>query len=200
MVEKMEDIIRRLILESIQVKHAFLEKSVEDVAKAANIIIDALKDGKKVLFFGNGGSAADAQHLAGEFVNRFLYDRPALPGIALTTDSSVLTCIANDSDYRFIFSRQIEAIGKAGDVAIGISTSGSSPNVVEGMKRAKEMAISTIAFIGSRRGAVADHSDIVISVPSPNTPRIQEAHIMAGHIICQLVEDVIFPKAERGCG
>jgi D-sedoheptulose 7-phosphate isomerase len=171
-----------------------LDEKLEDITMSAEIIIEALKNKKKVLFFGNGGSAADAQHLAAEFINRFLFDRPALPAIALTTDTSVLSSIANDSDYRFIFSRQIEALGYEGDVAIGISTSGTSPNVVEGLEKAKIMGMKTIAFIGGKAGDLRDKVDIIISVPSTCTPRIQEAHIMLGHIICQLVEEGMFPK------
>lgn len=188
----MEDLIRGFIAESIEVKEKILHDGVDNIMDATIMIINALKAGKKVLIFGNGGSAADAQHLAAEFVNRFLFDRPALPSIALTTDTSVLTSISNDSAYKFIFSRQVEALGEKGDVAIGISTSGSSGNVVEGLRAAKEVGLSTIALIGGKSGSVEEFSDVVIGVPSVCTPRIQESHIMIGHIICQLVEEGIF--------
>ncbi len=191
----MEALVREFIKESIEVKHRFLDEGIGLIAEAAIMITDSFKKQKKALIFGNGGSAADAQHLAAEFVNRFLFDRPALPGIALTTDTSVLTSISNDSDYKFIFSRQIEALGQRGDVAIGISTSGASPNVVEALKKAKEMGLSTIAFIGDKKGDAEKYSDVVIRVPSDSTPRIQEVHIMIGHIICQLVEETMFPKS-----
>jgi len=199
MEKKIEFLVKDIVQESIKVKQTILKENLEDIIKATKIITKALRSKKKVLFFGNGGSAADAQHLAAEFVNRFLFNRPALPGIALTTDTSVLTSIANDSHYRLIFSRQIEAFGHEGDVAIGISTSGTSPNVVEGLEKAKKMGISTIALVGGKAGNLLDQVDIVISVPSTSTPRIQEAHIMLGHIICQLVEECMFsrPLMER---
>lgn len=192
MKKKGEDFVRQIIKESIRVKQNLLEGNLEDIVRVAEIIKEAIKNKKKILFFGNGGSAADAQHLTAEFVNRFLFDRPALPAISLTTDTSVLTSITNDSDYRFIFSRQVEALGHEGDVAIGISTSGTSPNVVEGLEKARIMGMKTVAFIGEKEGNLRESVDIIISVPSTCTPRIQEAHIMLGHIICQLVEEGIF--------
>jgi D-sedoheptulose 7-phosphate isomerase len=192
MKNKIDDFIRDIIQESIRIKQAILDEKLEDIIRATEIIIGAFKNKRKVLFFGNGGSASDAQHLAAEFINRFLFDRPALPAIALTTDTSVLTSIANDSDYRFIFSRQIEALGDKGDVAIGITTSGTSSNVVEGLEKARIMGMKTVAFIGGKAGDLGEKVDIIISVPSTSTPRIQEAHIMLGHIICQLVEEGMF--------
>lgn len=194
MENRIKDFVRDIIQDGIRIKQAILDDNLEDIIRATEIIIEALKSKKKVLLFGNGGSAADAQHLTAEFVNRFLFDRAALPAIALTTDTSVLTSIANDSDYRLIFSRQIEALGNKGDVAIGISTSGTSPNVLEGLEKAKVMGMKTVAFTGDRKGDLGDKVDIIISVPSTCTPRIQEAHIMLGHIICQLVEEGMFPK------
>ncbi|MGA1864177.1 MAG: SIS domain-containing protein [bacterium] len=194
MENRTEVFIRDIIQENIRINKSILDEKLKFIIRATDIILGALKNKKKVLFFGNGGSAADAQHLAAEFINRFLFDRPALPAIALTTDTSVLTSIANDSDYRFIFSRQIEALGDEGDVAIGISTSGSSPNVLEGLEKARTKGMKTIAFIGGREGDLLDKFDVIISVPSTCTPRIQEAHIMLGHIICKLVEEGMFPK------
>ena len=197
MGKDIETLVKEIIQESIRVKQVILNEKTEDVVRATEMIALAVMKRKKVLFFGNGGSAADAQHLAAEFVNRFLFDRPALPGIALTTDSSVLTSIANDSNYDFIFSRQIEALGESGDVAIGISTSGTSVNVLKGLKKARDMGLSTIALIGGKEGVSLEGVDLVISVPSTSTPRIQEAHIMLGHIICQLVEERVFSRVEK---
>ncbi|MGA1840325.1 MAG: SIS domain-containing protein [bacterium] len=194
MVNRIEVLIRDIIQENIRINKLILDEKLEFIIRVTDIILGALKNKKKVLFFGNGGSAADAQHLAAEFVNRFLFDRPSLPAIALTTDTSVLTSIANDSDYRFIFSRQIEALGDEGDVAIGISTSGTSPNVLEALEKARTKGMKTIAFIGGRKGDLLDRVDVIISVPSTDIPRIQEAHIMLGHIICHLVEEGMFPK------
>ncbi|MGA1867149.1 MAG: SIS domain-containing protein [bacterium] len=195
MNEKKEK-IASLLEESISVKRKLLESGIEPVCRAVEIIVDSLKAGGKVLLFGNGGSAADAQHLAAEFVNRFLIERKALPAIAITTDSSILTCIGNDRDYNEIFSRQIEALGTPGDVAFGITTSGRSPNVIHALERAKEKGLSTISLIGENMGSIEHCSDVVIKVPSSHTPRIQEAHITIGHIICHLAEEELFKPNE----
>jgi D-sedoheptulose 7-phosphate isomerase len=144
---------------------------------------------------GNGGSAADAQHWAGELVSRFHYDRPGLPAIALTTDSSILTAIGNDYGYERVFARQVEALGVAGDVLIAISTSGNSPNVVAALEAARGRGIATIGFSGETRGAMAALSDICIHIPSRSTPRIQEGHEVLGHAICAMIEAAIFPRA-----
>ena len=182
---------------SIEAKQAFLQFNLDQFERVVTEIVKALQGGKKVLLFGNGGSAADAQHLAAEFVNRFLYDRGALAAIALTTDSSVITSISNDYAYDQIFSRQIEALGKEGDVAIGISTNGNSPNVLLGLQKAREMGLYTIALSGGAGGKMKNAAEISLIVPSQETPRIQEVHITIGHIICELVEEALFPK-ERG--
>ena len=172
---------------------AFFETETGAVEAAAAAMIGALRAGRTLFFFGNGGSAADAQHLAAEFVNRFAADRRALPAIALTTDSSVLTSIGNDSDFSRIFARQVEALGRTGDVAIGISTSGRSPNVVEGLRAARAGGLVTIGFTGEAGGPMRDLCRHVLAVPCRTTARIQEVHILAGHILCQLVDDALFP-------
>ncbi len=177
--------------ESAEVKLQMAKESIDQILQAADIIQRALKAGKKLLIFGNGGSAADAQHIASEFVNRFMAERKAIAAIALTTDSSIITSIANDSSYSEIFSRQIEALGSKGDVAIGITTSGKSANVLKAIETAKAMEIKTIAFAGGSTSKLSKITDHIISVPSASTQRIQEAHITVAHIICELVEKSI---------
>ncbi|MCL6583443.1 MAG: D-sedoheptulose 7-phosphate isomerase [bacterium] len=191
---EVQDQLVKIFYRSIEAKEAFLKSNLELVETVVLRLVLSLQSGGKVLLFGNGGSAADAQHLAAEFVNRFLYDRPALPAIALTTDSSVLTSISNDADYSQIFSRQIEALGKAGDVAIGISTSGNSPNVLLGLQKGKQMGLYTVAFSGGDGGKIKTAADVCLTVPCREVPRIQEVHITLGHAICELVEAAIFPK------
>jgi len=193
---EVQDKLVKIFYRSIEAKEAFLKSNLELVETVVLRLVLSLQSGGKVLLFGNGGSAADAQHLAAEFVNRFLYDRPALPAIALTTDSSVLTSISNDADYSQIFSRQIEALGKAGDVAIGISTSGNSPNVLLGLQKGKQMGLYTVAFSGGDGGKIKTAADVCLTVPCREVPRIQEVHITLGHAICELVEAAIFPKRD----
>jgi len=159
------------------------------VQEAANLCINALKDGKKVLLCGNGGSAADAQHIAAELSGRFKKERISLAGIALTTDTSALTAIGNDYGYEFVFSRQLEGIGRSGDILIAISTSGNSKNVLNAMDSAKKMGIKTITLTGKTGGEMAKKGDINIIIPSDDTPRIQEMHIMVGHMICALIDE-----------
>ena len=190
----MEDKIRRILDESGRLSVLCARQLTERIASIAAVFSQTLRKGHKILLFGNGGSAADAQHLAGELVNRFLYDRPPLAAIALTVDTSVLTCIANDSDYSLIFSRQIEALGKAGDLALGLSTSGNSPNVLKGLEAAHKLGLTTVGFSGGSGGKLVEAVDYSLVVPSTITPRIQEAHITIGHIICQLVEEELFPR------
>jgi D-sedoheptulose 7-phosphate isomerase len=158
------------------------------------LISHTFEVGNKLFFFGNGGSAADAQHLAAEFVNRYVMDRPPLPAIALTTDASILTSVSNDFAFNEIFAKQIRALGKEKDVAIGITTSGNSPNVVKAFEVAKEMGIKTIALTGNDGGIVGKMADFPLIVPSTSTPRIQEAHILIGHILCEMVEHYLFFK------
>jgi D-sedoheptulose 7-phosphate isomerase len=164
---------------------------VETISIIAEAIIRAYQAGKKVLLFGNGGSAADAQHIACELAGKFYLDRTPLPAIALTTNTSSLTAIGNDYGYEEVFSRQLKALVKEGDIVIGISTSGNSPNVLRGVEEAKRLRATTIAFTG-RGGKLKELADYVLSVPSLDSPRIQEAHITAGHIICYLVEQALF--------
>ncbi len=170
----------------------FLESSGA-IQKVAESFIAALTARRTVFFFGNGGSAADAQHLAAEFVNRFEIDRPGLPALALTTDTSVLTSIGNDAAFSRIFARQIEALGRSGDVAVGISTSGRSPNVLEGLRAARDRGLVTIGFTGGRVGPMKDLCHHLLAVPCEQTARIQEIHILAGHILCSLVDDALVP-------
>lgn len=163
------------------------------IIAAAKAMSDCLRAGSKLLFFGNGGSAADAQHLAAEFVGRFVLERRGLPAVALTTDSSILTAVGNDYGFDRIFSRQIEALGQAGDVAIGLSTSGNSPNVVAALQQARRQNLKTIGLAGRDGGQLRHCSDIPLVVASPNTARVQECHITIGHLLCELVEDDLFP-------
>lgn len=182
------------IKNSIAAKEIVLKSQLENIEKASKSIIGALKDGKKLLIFGNGGSAADSQHMAAELVGRFRMERKALPAIALTTNTSTLTAIANDYGYDVVFSRQIEALGVKGDVALGISTSGNSKNVIEALKKARSIGLKTIALSGGDGGNMKKESDISIIVASKDTPRVQESHIMIAHIICAIVEDGMFGR------
>jgi len=185
--------IERLMAESLAVKQDLIRYYLGAIAKVVDSTLEALQRGNLILLCGNGGSAADAQHLAAEFINRFLLDRAALPAIALTTDTSVLTSIGNDSDFSQVFARQVEALGKAGDIFYAISTSGNSDNVIEAVKVARKRGIETVAFTGGDGGKLAPLCDLTLIVPSRSTPRIQEAHITIGHIICQIVEERLFP-------
>ncbi|RLA76473.1 MAG: D-sedoheptulose 7-phosphate isomerase [Epsilonproteobacteria bacterium] len=160
-----------------------------DIEKASIIVVEALKNGNKILLCGNGGSAADAQHIAAELTGRYKTERKGLPGIALTTDSSALTAIGNDYGYDRVFDRQVEALANSGDVIIGISTSGNSKNIVSALKLGQEMKCKTIGFTGRDGGAMNDVCDINLIVPSDNTPRIQEMHILFGHTICQIIDN-----------
>lgn len=185
--------IEQHISASIETKQALLSSPGvnESIANAANITLDAYRNGRKIIIAGNGGSAADAQHIAAEFVSRFEFDRPGLPAMALTTDTSILTAIGNDYGFERLFSRQIEANGQTGDVFVGISTSGNSPNILSAFKTAKEHGLRTIGLAGVG-GQIQEACDICISVPSSHTPRIQESHILIGHIICAYVEEEMF--------
>jgi D-sedoheptulose 7-phosphate isomerase len=162
------------------------------VEKAAAACIQCLRAGGKVLFAGNGGSAADAQHMAGEFVSRFAFDRPGLPAIALTTDTSILTAIGNDYGYEQLFARQVQAHGNKGDVFIGYSTSGKSPNILRAFETARTRGLTCIGLAGNRGGAMRELCDILLEVPSRDTPKIQEGHLVLGHIVCGLVETTLF--------
>lgn len=168
------------------------EKLHSDIELVTNVCINALKKGKKIMFCGNGGSAADSQHLAAELVSKLAYDRPALNAIALTADTSSLTAIGNDYGFIYSFSRQVDAIGQEGDILIGISTSGKSKSVVEAFKSAKAKKITTVGFLGENGRDIGDLADYQINIPSNETPKIQEGHIAAGHIICALIEEEFF--------
>jgi D-sedoheptulose 7-phosphate isomerase len=164
------------------------------VQQAAQACVASLRSGGKVLFAGNGGSAADAQHMAGEFVSRFMYDRPGLAAVALTTDTSILTAIGNDYGYEKLFERQVQALGRRGDVLVAYSTSGSSPNILRALEAARSAGVVTVGFTGNRGGPMVELSDILLAVPSAETPRIQEGHLVLGHVLCGLVERAMFPQ------
>jgi D-sedoheptulose 7-phosphate isomerase len=187
----MRDRIQEILLESIHVKEQILRTDISKIKNIADIIIEALKKGGKVILFGNGGSAADAQHIAAEFIGRFKKDRTALAAIALTTNTSVLTSLANDYGYEVVFAKQVEALAQKNDVVIGISTSGKAKNVALGLKQAKKIGIKSIVLTGGDGGDIAKIADIALIVPSGITARIQEAHITVGHIICELVEQAL---------
>jgi len=190
----MEKIIREYLSESIKVKTKILDdlSLLRRIKEMSLLIIKAYQNKRKLILFGNGGSAADAQHIAGELVNKFKLERGALPAIALTTDTSVLTSIANDYDYQKVFARQVEALAEEGDVVIGISTSGSSLNVIKGIQAAKERGAKTVGFTGKDGDELAKIVDLVLKVPSNDTPKIQEAHITILHIVCYLIEKELF--------
>jgi D-sedoheptulose 7-phosphate isomerase len=188
--------IRNIIKESIGVKELILsdEKLISNIEKAAQIIVDCYRNKGKVLFCGNGGSAADAQHLAAELSGRFYYDRPALEAEALHVNTSYLTAVGNDYSFDQIYSRILSASGKTGDVLVGISTSGNSKNVLEAQKVAKQKGMKIISLTGESGGEMKNSTDCLINVPSKLTSRIQESHILIGHIICQIVEEELFPQ------
>lgn len=190
----MSEQIKQVILDSIAVKQQLLndEAVIAKLDAISNMIVDAFRNGKKVLFCGNGGSAADAQHLAAEFSGRFYLDREALPAEALHVNTSYLTAIANDYSFEVAYARLVKGIGHSGDILVGLSTSGNSPNIIEAFKAAKEKGMITIGFTGETGGKLKPLSDHLFNVPSKTTPRIQESHIMLGHIICQLVEERYF--------
>jgi D-sedoheptulose 7-phosphate isomerase len=184
---------------SIAVKELLLRNAevVSTIAKVSELLVDTIDNGNKVLLFGNGGSAADAQHIAAEFVGRFAFDRPALPALALSVNTSCVTAIGNDYGFDLVFSRQIEALARPGDLAIGISTSGNSSNVLRGLSVAREQRLGTVALTGCTGGKLKDAVDHCICAPSNETPRIQECHILIGHIISELVEETIFHEQSR---
>lgn len=191
----MKDKISDLVKSSIETKQKFLEDQnlLNTINACVNVIVKAFNQGRKVLFCGNGGSAADAQHLAAEFSGRFYADRKALPAEALHCNTSYLTAVGNDYSYDVIYARLIEGIGHEGDVLVGLSTSGNSKNILRAFETARAKKMITIGFTGATGGQMKALSDYLVNVPSTDTPRIQESHIMAGHIICQLVEEQIFP-------
>lgn len=183
------------VAEAKVLKDKLVAEQAEQVVEAARVLAATLQQGGKILLFGNGGSAADAQHLAAEFVNRFQIERPPLAALALTTDTSILTSIANDYDFGEVFAKQIKALGRPGDAALGLSTSGSSANVVRGLDAARELGLKTLALSGGDGGPVARAAQLAIIVPSRSTPRIQEVHITIGHVLCDLVDFLLFQEA-----
>jgi D-sedoheptulose 7-phosphate isomerase len=189
--QTIDSLAARRIIDSIAVKKALLEDGafVELLEQTAYRIADAVRSGHKVMFMGNGGSAADAQHLAAEFTGKYLQERRALPAMSLNVNTSAITAIGNDYSFDIVFARQIEALGLSGDVAVGFSTSGNSRNVVLAMEAARQKQMLTVAFTGNSGGVLKDVVDVCLRVPSVETPRIQECHIMAGHILCEIVEN-----------
>ncbi len=179
----------------LQVMEATLQQCRPAMEAIAGKIIETFRRGNKVLLCGNGGSAADAQHVAAEFVNRFRYDHAALPAIALTTDTSILSAVGNDSTYEHVFSRQVEALARPGDILVGISTSGKSANVHRALEKARQVGATVIGFTGQRgRDSMAPKCDLCLIIPAEDTPRIQECHLFAWHVICGMVEETLFPR------
>ncbi|MDJ0856329.1 MAG: D-sedoheptulose 7-phosphate isomerase [Desulfobacterales bacterium] len=193
----MQALVDAILAESLQVKRDAVTGQRETLVAAADMLVTAIVSGHKILLFGNGGSAADAQHLAAEFVNRFQIDRRPLPAIALTTDSSIITSIGNDTSFTQIFARQVEALGQPDDVAWGLSTSGESANILAALDTARQAGLHSLGMTGAG-GRMGDHADLLLTVASANTARIQETHITMGHILCQLVEYKLFPHEVPG--
>ncbi len=193
----MEDKILKAFEESISVKERFVKEHLKLIIDASKTIAESFNEGKKLILFGNGGSATDASHIAAEFVNRFKKERPGLPAIALNTDMAVITSIANDYDFSEVFSRQLKSLSEDGDVVIAISTSGSSSNVLKAVDVAKKKKLRIIVFTGAKGEKLASKADYAFIVPSDNTPRIQETHITLGHVLCQMVEEILFETPRK---
>ena len=186
--------IESVFRDSIRTKEEFLKSSLSQIERATDMLVDTFKNGGKLLIFGNGGSSSDASHIAGELVSRFYFNRKGLPAIALGTGLPTLTSIGNDFGYEHIFEREVEAYGRPGDLAIAISTSGNSKNVLFALEKARETGMKTIGFGGGTGGRMKDLVDLAFIVPSPLTPRIQETHITLGHVLCEMVEEIRFPR------
>src|SRR5918996_5668613 len=192
-MSRLRERVERIFADSVAAKQAFIAAQADQVVRAAEAMAGALQAGRALLLFGNGGSAADAQHIAAEFVNRFMIERPPLPAIAFTSDTSVLTSIANDYSYNEVFAKQVKALGKEGDVALAISTSGNSPNVLAAIDACKQLKITTIGLTGGNGGKMAGKVDFLLQVSEGyNSPRIQETHILVGHVICEIVDQKLF--------
>ena len=189
-----QDLIRRNISDSISVKQKLLQNDtiITEITKVVDLIVETFNNGNKLLFCGNGGSAADAQHLAAEFSGRYYLNRPPLHAEALHTDTSFMTAVSNDFSFDEVYARLIQGIGKQGDILIGMSTSGNSKNVIKALEEAKKKNIITIGFTGKANGNMKPYCDFLINIPSDDTPRIQECHLMLGHAICELVEKELF--------
>jgi D-sedoheptulose 7-phosphate isomerase len=193
----MRDIIEDILHESIKIKEQFISECSDDLITIAKKIVVSFTSDRKLLLCGNGGSAADAQHIAAEFVNRFEMERPPLPAISLSTDTSIITCIGNDYSFNEIFTKQIKAIGLEGDVLLAISTSGNSQNVISAAETARDMGIFVAGLTGGKGGKLKEICDICLIVPTDRTARVQESHILAGHIICQLVDYILFQGGDE---
>jgi len=193
-MEEMKSIVERSFVESIEAKRRCLKNNQESLIRAATVIVEAFNNESKLMIFGNGGSAADAQHIAAEFVNKFMIERPPLPAMALTTDTSILTSVGNDYNFDDIFNKQIKALGMEGDVAWGISTSGEEANVLAGLRVARNRGLRTIGMTGSGAGKMAEFAQVLLRVDAENTARIQECHITMAHIICELVDYQLFQR------
>ena len=190
----MEDIIQKALLDSIKVKEHFIRENIANLTFLAEKIALAFTSDRKLLICGNGGSAADAQHIAAEFINRYMLERPPLPAIALTTDTSIITSIGNDYSFDEIFSKQVKALGMEGDILLALSTSGNSPNVNTAVQAARSQGIYTVGLTGGDGGQLASLVDTALLVKSNTTARIQETHILVGHIICQLIDFILFQR------
>lgn len=193
----MKQRIQEIFAASIAAKRQFLEENADALVAVVDLIARTFISGGKLLLFGNGGSAADAQHIAAEFVNRYLMERPPLPAIALTTDTSVLTSVSNDHSFAEVFAKQVRALGRAGDAALAISTSGNSPNVLRALEVCREIGIRTVGLTGGSGGGLAGRVDYLLRVSASATPRIQETHILVGHIICELVDELLFKSGSK---
>ena len=190
----MKEAIIQAFKESADVKVRFARQNAETLIQVVRTLVEAFKSGHKVLLFGNGGSAADAQHIAAEFVNRFMIERPPLPALSLTTDTSILTSISNDYGYADTFSKQMKALGRKGDVAVGISTSGTAANVIKAIQVAKDLGLKTVGLTGGNGGDLAKIVDLALVVDSPTVARIQEVHITIGHVLCEMVDRMLFQQ------
>ncbi len=195
----MKDKILKAFRESIRTKEKFVQDNFKAIEEVSRLIAGAFNDGRKLILFGNGGSATDASHIAAEFVGRYRKERPGLNAVSLSTNMAIMTAVANDYDYSEVFSRQLKAIAEEGDVVIAISTSGNSANIIKAVDAAKRKKLRTIAFTGAKGGKLAAKVNHAFSVPSNNTPRIQETHITLGHVLCQMVEEILFeaPRKKR---
>lgn len=193
----MRDKILKAFEESVKVKEKFVKENIDLILEISKLIADTFNDGKKLILFGNGGSSTDASHIAAEFVNRFKRERPSLPAIALNTDMAVITSIANDYDFSEIFAKQLKSLGEEGDLIIALSTSGSSQNILKALDVAKKKKIKTIAFTGTKGEKFASKATYAFVVPTDNTPRIQETHITLGHVLCQMVEEILFEAPRK---
>ena len=199
---KVQDRIIKAFEDSISIKKRFVAENAELIYEVSRLIADAFNDGKKLLIFGNGGSACDASHIAAEFVNRFKLERPGLPALCLNTDMAVITSIANDYDFSEVFARQLKTLSEPGDIAIAISTSGNSKNILKAVEVAKKKGLKLIAFTGVKGDKFAKKSDYAFIVPSDDTPRVQETHITLAHVLCQMVEEILFdiPRKKGSLG